>query len=311
MSFDTSDSSKNNIETIDLNLLRLFVAVFEGHRATTAGARLGISQSAVSQGIAKLREIYLDPLFERTGRGFRPTLFARQIYPFAREALDQFAASFELHGNKKGFDRGRTITIGISDDFEIAFGTQLTDLSRRLGSTFRLHFRQTNSHLVSDMLMSREIDLAITAGGLSAEGISVTTVGRSNYACLLDPSTFGEELTRESYVTHEHVLVSSGGFFGLVDEVLADQNLRRKILVYTSHFSAIPYLLTGTKALTTIPRHVARKIAQISSLEYHESPFAFPDYPIMIGWRNFSRKDPLLLELINLFSEELPYSSYL
>ena len=110
---------------------------------------------------------------------------------------------------------------------------------------------------------------------------------------------------------HEHVLVSSGGFFGLVDEVLADQNLRRKILVSTSHFSAIPYLLAGTQALTTIPRHAAKKIAEMSTLEYHESPFAFPDYPIMIGWRNFSRKDPLLLKLINLFSEELPYSPYL
>ena len=238
--------------------------------------------------------LYQDPLFTRTGRGLKPTLYARQIYPLTREALDQFAASFDLYGGRHGLWSGRTITIGLSDDMEIALAPRLMEISREVSPSCRLRLCQTNTHLVNEMLMTRAIDLAVPGGGLSAEGISSTIIGEGNYACLFDPETFGAELNKEVYVEREHVLVSSGGFFGIVDEVLADHNLRRKIWVSTSHFAAVPYLLSGSRALATIPRHAAKRLARVTKLAYRESPFNFPNYAVTVGWRNFSRKDSLL-----------------
>lgn len=56
-----------NIDSIDLNLVRVFVAVYEEKSATRAGLRLNQTQSAVSASLAKLRTLYSDPLFVRNG----------------------------------------------------------------------------------------------------------------------------------------------------------------------------------------------------------------------------------------------------
>ncbi|MFS9598897.1 helix-turn-helix domain-containing protein, partial [Klebsiella variicola] len=69
-----------DIETVDLNLLRVFVALIEEGGASRAAIRLGVTQPAVSASLARLRDIYADPLFERTGRGLRPTMRANELY---------------------------------------------------------------------------------------------------------------------------------------------------------------------------------------------------------------------------------------
>ena len=120
MHLPTSDISMININTADLNLLRVFVVIFEEKSATGAAQRLNLTQSAVSLNLRRLREMYQDSLFTRTGRGLAPTLFANQVYPLAKDALGRFTASLQLHENKQAEFMGRTITIGLSDDFEIA-----------------------------------------------------------------------------------------------------------------------------------------------------------------------------------------------
>lgn len=298
--------SEINIDSVDLNLIRLFVAVYEEKSATRAGLRLDQTQSAVSFSLTKLRHLYNDPLFVRTGRGLSPTLFADQLYPALKESLERFSETFELFSTRGGLYNGRTITIGMSDDFELAMGPKMIELAKLIPTCTRLRFKQTNSMLVEKMLLSREIDLAVTSGGIRSESICITTVGVGNYGCLIDSTSFAQEnWSLETYVSKDHVLVSNGGFYGIVDEVLSSKGKKRRVLVSTSHFSAIPFLLTGTDALTTIPRHAAKAIARVSSLKYLEPPVEFPDYPVNLSWRNFSRKDPVLLNLIEMFSQNL------
>ena len=81
-----------NITTADLNLLRVFVVIFEEKSATSAAQRLNLTQSAVSLNLRRLREMYQDSLFTRTGHGLAPTLFANQVYPLVKDALDRFTS---------------------------------------------------------------------------------------------------------------------------------------------------------------------------------------------------------------------------
>lgn len=110
-----------DIDSVDLNLLRVFVALIEEGGASRAALRLGVTQPAVSAALARLREIYADPLFERTGRGLRPTLRANELAPLIGEALNRCRQAFALSVAGKDI-KGRTITIGLSDDSEIALG---------------------------------------------------------------------------------------------------------------------------------------------------------------------------------------------
>ena len=71
--------SKPLTHQIDLNLLELFETIFRTKNLTAAGMRLGLSQPAVSYGLAKLRDAYGDALFVRMQRGVQPTPFAEQL----------------------------------------------------------------------------------------------------------------------------------------------------------------------------------------------------------------------------------------
>jgi LysR family transcriptional activator of mexEF-oprN operon len=76
-----------NIVDVDLNLLKVFEALYEESSASRAALRLGVSQSAVSASLRRLRDVYGDALFMRTGRGLAPTLRANQLRPVIGEAL--------------------------------------------------------------------------------------------------------------------------------------------------------------------------------------------------------------------------------
>lgn len=78
-----------NIAQVDLNLLKTFEALHDESSASRAALRLGVTQSAISAGLRRLRDLYGDPLFVRTGRGLAPTLRANQLKPVISEALDR------------------------------------------------------------------------------------------------------------------------------------------------------------------------------------------------------------------------------
>ena len=91
----------------------------------------------------------------------------------------------------------------------------------------------------------------------------------------------------------EHVLVSSGGFIGVVDEVLHGMGLKRRVQASTSHFSALAFLLRGGAALATLPEHAARGLARAAgSLALLPCPVAMPGYAIELGWRADALRDP-------------------
>src|ERR1043165_7302553 len=90
--------------TTDLNLLRLFDVLLEERSVTRAGARLGLSQSAVSHALGRLRHNLGDDLFVRTAAGMIPTARAKEWGPPVRAALAQLQAAI----TPQGFDPATT-----------------------------------------------------------------------------------------------------------------------------------------------------------------------------------------------------------
>ncbi|RIA31649.1 LysR family transcriptional regulator [Ectopseudomonas oleovorans] len=283
-----------NIVDIDLNLLKVFEALYEESSASRAALRLGVSQSAVSASLRRLRDVYGDALFMRTGRGLAPTLRANQLRPVIGEALAKCRQSLALLAPTASNFSGRAVTLGLSDDFEIAYGRQLIDSVQVRAPGLRLIFRQTHSQIVADALLDRSIDLAITAGGFNARMLSREVLTEGGYSCLVDAANLQPEQTAlniDEFVAREHILVSSGGFIGIVDEALAAMGLTRKVSVSTTHFAALPYLLPGTAAVATIPSHAADTIARVTGLVALPCPLTLPRYPIELGWRTTPQPD--------------------
>lgn len=308
-----SDIDNINIEAIDLNLLKVFEALHEEGSASRAAVRLGLTQSAVSAALGRLRRLYDDHLFVRTGRGLAPTLRANELKPLVSEALDKCRQSLQLvSGGRAGY-AGRSLSLGLSDDFELALGKQLIDRLELEMPGLRIVFRQTHSRIVGDMLLDRQVDMAIASGGFTSAAIGCETLGEGRYACLLDACQSLTEdeidsqqrLTLAAFLSRQHLLVSSGGFIGMVDEVLIPQGLKRTVRASTTHFSALPYLLLGSGALATIPLHAARTLAAFHPLQLVLPPIAMPAYAINLGWRRDALRDPAIVKMKQVISDIL------
>ncbi|WP_025110143.1 LysR family transcriptional regulator [Pseudomonas sp. H1h] len=281
-----------DIESADLNLLRVFVALIEEGGASRAAIRLGVTQPAVSAALGRLREIYADPLFERTGRGLRPTRRANELAPLIGEALNCCRQALALSGGDRDI-KGRTITFGLSDDSEIALGESLVSQIDKHLPGLRVIFRQTHSGLVQDMLMHHQIDIALSAGGMSSPLIARHRLGRGNYLGIADANNT-LPTTAEDYAQRPHLLVSSAGFVGIVDEGLNAVGYKRRIHASTSHFAAVPFLLMGSKLITTVPTHAARAMERVSTLQTFSCPVPMPSYDLEIGTRVGSKHDSTL-----------------
>ncbi len=289
-----------NIADIDLNLLKVFEALHEESSASRAALRLGVTQSAVSAALRRLREVYGDQLFVRTGRGLAPTLQANQLKPVISDALNKCRQSLAMLDPAANQYDGRSVAIGLSDDFEIAYGRRLIEEIARRAPKLRLIFRQTHSQIVARALMERSIDLAITAGGFAERLLSRQVLGEGGYACLVDAASLApgqQQIALQEFVEREHILVSSGGFIGITDEGLAAVGLSRRVCASTTHFAALPFLLKGSQAVATIPAHAAASIAALSGLALLPCPLALPRYPVELGWRTSTQIDPVLVKV--------------
>src|SRR5450830_693344 len=257
-----------NINSTDLNLLKVFEALHDEGSASRAALQLGLTQSAVSAALNRLRAMYGDQLFVRTGRGLSPTLIANQLKPVISDALNKCRQSFSLVQPTLASYEGRSVTIGLSDDFEIALGRQLIETVAQRAKNLRLIFRQTHSQIAVDALMERQFDLTITAGGTPNRLLGRQLLGEGGYACLVDRASLGDRtaLDLEDYVAREHILISSGGFIGIVDEGVA-----------------------------TIPTHAARAIAGLCDIQMLPCPIDLPHYPIELGWRTHAQTDGAVL----------------
>jgi LysR family transcriptional regulator, mexEF-oprN operon transcriptional activator len=294
-----------DIAGIDLNLLKIFEALFEEGGASRAAIRLDLTQSAVSAALRRLREVYADTLFVRTGRGLAPTSRARELKPLITEALDRCRQSLALVRPDATTFYGRAVSVGLSDDLEVAAGQRIMERVAQQAPGLRIIFRQTYSQIVGDALANQEIDLAIAAGGFASRGLSHRILGEGHYACLVDRASLadGEALSLDAFVAREHILVSSGGVVGIVDEGLAAVGHKRTVRAATTHFAALPYLLNGTRAVATIPRHAAQAIAALTGLRLVDCPLVLPAYPIELGWRNSSLRDVAVAKVLNTIGE--------
>lgn len=283
-----------NIESMDLNLLKVFEALYEEGGASKAAVRLGLTQSAISAAIGRLRAVYGDRLFERAGRGMAPTARAHELKAVVSEALNQCRKSLSMVAPDGAGFHGRTISIGLSDDYEVAAGRALADRVAETAPGIRLLFRQTNSQQAAEMLVGRVVDLAIAAGGFASRAVTRQTLGVGTYACVVRANAKASRrtLTLEDYVRLKHVLISSGGYVGIVDEALSAQGLSRTVEVSTTHFAAVPFLLAARDAVATLPTHAAHALARLGNFRVLPCPVSLPSYSIELGWRSDTLRDP-------------------
>ena len=151
----------STLSSIDLNLLVAFEALLEENNVTRAAARTGVSQSAMSHSLRRLRRLLGDALFVRVGSAMRPTPRARELRQPVREALQRVEQVLAppVAFDPQTFDGSFRVLAG--DGTQVLF---VPALSRRLGELApraRLDVRELVQGQLVEHLASGDADLAL------------------------------------------------------------------------------------------------------------------------------------------------------
>ena len=268
-------------------LIPVFDAIFSEGNLSRAADRLGVTQSAVSQALARLRKLTSDPLFESHGRGVRPTPRALEMASHARAALTHANAAF----TPKTLDirnLTRTFVLDIGGGFD---ALMLPILYRELAKTapgVRCLVSGTRGGDLLNELKYGETELAFDFQPTISEGIRCERLGgdtavvlaRSNHPALKNG------LTKKLYRALPHVTlvwarstVSSGAALEL-----ARMGLEIKIAISVPTVMALGALVASSDLIATVSRFAARALADFYSVEAHPLPFRMPPLVFYLLW---------------------------
>jgi DNA-binding transcriptional LysR family regulator len=298
-----------NVQELDLNLLRVLDAVLHERGVTAAAARLGLTQPAVSNALARLRRVFGDPLFVRSAAGMDATPFARELAEPVRQALALLESAL-AHG--PGFEPAtstRAFRFYMSDLGQVEFLPPLVERVQRRAPGVRLEAAAADLEHISDALGSGALDLAV--GFLPALGPPVErrALFRDPYVCLMrtgHPATEGR-FTKKKFLEASHVLVTyRGGGHRVIEEALERAGVARRIALRVPHFTVVPMVLERTDLILTLPARVARVYERSGAFKSVPPPVPMPAAEVAVHWHERFAGDPgnrwLRDQIIELFS---------
>lgn len=300
-----------NVHDVDLNLLRVFDAVLYERGVTPAATRLGLTQPAVSNALARLRAVFGDALFVRTAAGMDPTPFARELAEPVRQALALLESAL-AHG--PGFDPAsstRAFRFYMSDLGQVEFLPPIVERVQSAAPGVRLEAAAADLEHIGDALGGGALDLAVGfLPGLGAP-IKRRVLFRDPYVCLMragHPALAGR-LTRRKFLDASHVLVTyRGGGHRVIEEALERAGIARRIALRVPHFTVVPMVLERTDLILTLPARVARVYERRGSFRALPAPVPIPPAEVAVHWHERFESDPgnrwFREQIVELFSEK-------
>ena len=298
-----------HIRSVDLNLLPILTAVVEDRSVTVAADKLGMTQSAVSQALSRMRKLWKDPLLVRTGSGMQPTPYALELTRKFRPALESLTAALAKPAPFDPVQASRTYTISISgggDDIVVPTLMQL--LSREAPDISLSTLAASPADLESQLEDGRVdlvIDYMLVAPGEKARSPRYNRALRSAKVfeedlVILDAASCASEtpMTLEAYSSRRHV-----GFtlpvsrVRVLDRSLARQGVRRDIRFRMPTIAAIPAVVESTGSLATIPARFAQNCERRYAVKACKPNFPLPRIALYLVWHAQTDNDPAELWL--------------
>lgn len=290
----------------DLNLLPVFVTLMEERSVTRAAERLGMTQPALSNALARLRVVMRDPLFIRERYGIQPTPLALELAPVLRAALAQIDEV--VHGQQafEPAEAERLMTIAPNSYAEFALIPAVVARLRAVAPGISLRLTPYGSDLSETGVISGTTAMAVGRFVEVQDNLVVQHLMDDGLACVVraDHPDVGDVLTRETYERLRHVNVLPPGRLraGLF-QVLERHGLKRDVAVSVTHFLAVPEMIAVTDYCATLPRLICARLAHDTRLKFVPAPVDLGTFPVDMAWHVRYRHDPAHRWLRTLIAE--------
>lgn len=304
-----------SIGRIDLNLIKVFDAVYEDRNLLRAGKRLNLSQSAVSHALTRLREVVGDELFVRTAKGMVPTARAVAMADDLRDSLRRIEATLGV----EPFDPQRStrrFIIAANDHLTAVMVAELSRLMRVEAPGIDLVIRPSTRIDLAEQIDVGRIDLALGIFAQVPSRLSSRTLMTQGELIVMrkgHPAS-RRKLALRDLARYPWVTVSVGGQEeGAVGGFILERGLARQAEMFdrhaleealsvigaapryrttVPHSLAIPALLRGSDMLSIMPSSLARELATGGELLMRELPYASVPSTFRGVWHSRNDHDP-------------------
>jgi DNA-binding transcriptional LysR family regulator len=282
-----------NLRRLDLNLLVTLDALLSEHNVTRAAQRLNLSQPSVSVHLARLRDIFGDPLLLPGPRGMRPTQRADALREPLRQALESLERAVSP---ARPFDPAaatQTWRVAATDYGESTIVLPALNGLRSAAPGTRLAVLELVPPRIARQAEQGEIDLAFHTSEGAPPGMRrkllfaerYVLVGRAGHPRLKKRPTLSQ------FCRLDHVIVSpdGGGFSGITDEVLSKVGLTRRVVLSVPHFLFVMSAVASSDLVAMLP---ARLVRSVDALQVVEPPVDVPGFEMAMLWHERSHRDP-------------------
>lgn len=277
-----------SLAAFDLNLLVALRALLTERHVTRAARQLGLSQSATSHALARLRELYDDPLLVRSGRALELTPRAAEILPSLLRGLSELESGVRGRAPFDPSRARRALRIGAADYVQAVLVGPLLELVRRDAPGLDLQVTSYPSAL--EQLEAGTLDLAVLAAGPLPPSFAEQPLFSDRFTCILrrgHPARRRKRFSLEQYLALGHLLVAPGGTPGsVVDAVLAQRNLSRRIVLQVSSFLVAPLVVAQTDLVSTGPQRLLEHMGAHFPIELVPAPLELPRIELRLVWHS-------------------------
>jgi LysR family transcriptional regulator, mexEF-oprN operon transcriptional activator len=284
--------NRNDLRRVDLNLLIVFETLMHERSVTRAAEKLFLGQPAISAALARLRSLFDDPLFVRTGRSMEPTARATEIASLLSPALDSISTAVSRASDFDPATSNAVFRIGLSDDVEFGLLPPLIKRLRAEAPGVVLVVRRTNYLLMPSLLASGEISVGVSYTEELPANAKRKTLRRSKPK-LLRADTIPGPLSLDDYCERPHALVSfAGDLDGFVDHELAKIGRKRRVVLAVPQFNGLGTLLSGTDLVAMVPDYTAAALTAAGGVRAEDPPMPTQVFELSMAWRGAQDNDP-------------------
>ena len=290
-----SDIHHINLAAIDLNLLVVFDALMSERNVTRAGKKIGLSQPATSNALARLRNLFEDDLFVRTPNGMQPTPRAINLSHPIGQVLLKIQSTLEKESVFSPEASERVFSIGMSDHGELVLLPKLMQSLEKEAPKVKIRVRSLEREAALKMIDKDELDLVIGFFPEHSSWHEEKALFQERFVgvCRKGNDKLSEQVTLEEYLGSGHLMVSPNNedMTGFIDQILEQKNLRRHIAMSVPHFLVAPFVLADTDLIATLAERVAKTYLDILSLRIFDLPLDAGGFPVSMLWHTKNNSD--------------------
>ncbi|MDO6686785.1 MULTISPECIES: LysR family transcriptional regulator [unclassified Agarivorans] len=279
---------------INLNLLSALYYLLQEQSVTRAAEKMHLSQSAMSKHLAKLREVFGDPLLVRVQGQLQATPKGLELKAQVAPLLD----SVENLLHQQVFEPSlcqRTFTIATSDYVSEHLPPKVLGLIYEQAPQLNIELCNWD-HTTNRLLHSGEVDLGMTLPPKDSTELHATTLGTDRLVCLMHQQHPYLALNTPSvadYCRYPHAIITTGADKNShIDRYLQQQGFQRQIQFRASSYPATVQILSETRFILTLPAKIAQQLVKQRPLAIVDLPFTVENFEYSLIWHHRNHHDP-------------------